>query len=227
MMKQPHIRSGSPRTTSRLSTKIGTWKRWSTAAKRRELFAKSSSFVFVFSRAELLEEKALPLSWAIAQRSCGLEMNSPELVQSQVRAPSSEPELGEHLIPSQPPNQYIADDAPEGGTPVAFACYRIVKENVSLESSGIRPICKQLSLLYLYELHCTRSWRSKGIGTLLLQMAENIAANAGAAGVALTCLKNNRESLVWYKHRGYERAPHCPDAGGKSAYQILWKPFKR
>jgi ribosomal protein S18 acetylase RimI-like enzyme len=204
----------------------GTWKRWSTAVKRRELFASSSSFIFVFSHTERAREAGLAFLPMPVRECQAFAINYAEAVGKLQGWTHLEPESASRLVSSLHHRRDETDSVLDDASPVAFACYRLVKENIPMNGRETKHSYKKLSLLYVYELHCARIWRGNGIGTLLLQMMESLGARIGADGVALTCLKNNTEALEWYKHRGYQRAPHCPDSTGKSMYQILWKPFQ-
>lgn len=121
-------------------------------------------------------------------------------------------------------------------TPVAFACYRFVSEQVDLargkrraarrpaadagrpgggsersseaaseddddnenEYSAQRTQPEAVPVLYLYEIHCARSHRRLGLGTLLVGALEKISAATGMHAVMLTCLNNNTAAMRWY-----------------------------
>jgi len=205
--------------------RIGAWRRWSTKAKRRELFALASMFVIAF-----WQRNPAALGDPAAQQSV-TESSIVEIVnmysfekevRSRTRSSTTQNVPTQHVL-----SQVSCSECnSELLVPVAFACYRIVNEWVPRGTQSGRVVCEKHSLLYVYELHCLDTWRGCGIGTQLVHFVEGIASQLNVAGVALTCLKNNPESLIWYKRRGYERAPHCPDTDGGSVYQILWKELQ-
>ncbi|KAK5943605.1 N alpha-acetyl-transferase [Knufia obscura] len=58
-------------------------------------------------------------------------------------------------------------------------------------------------VIYVYEIHLDRDLRGQGVGTLLMQMVENIGRRAQVEKCMLTVFKANQNASKWYKHCGY------------------------
>lgn len=58
---------------------------------------------------------------------------------------------------------------------------------------------------YVYDLVASKSARSKGYGTLLMEHVEDLAHNEGCLYVALACGREREGALRFYERRGYER----------------------
>ncbi|KAK3719552.1 hypothetical protein LTR37_004410 [Vermiconidia calcicola] len=65
--------------------------------------------------------------------------------------------------------------------------------------------------LYVYEIHLTEDMRKKGVGTHLMDLAEDIAANVGMKKVMLTCFLTNAKALHFYEKLGYAKDASSPE----------------
>jgi GNAT superfamily N-acetyltransferase len=72
-------------------------------------------------------------------------------------------------------------------------------------------------LAYLTALVVLDSARGKGIGSMLLQRAEEWAKHKGAHRIALSSAMHRGETHAYYDHRGYERSGlrFSKELGGK------------
>ncbi|KAM3416070.1 hypothetical protein BST61_g9555 [Cercospora zeina] len=59
-------------------------------------------------------------------------------------------------------------------------------------------------VLYVYEVHLDESTRGKGLGKLLMRVAEDIARRVGVEKVMLTCFTSNVKARTFYEYLGYD-----------------------
>jgi GNAT superfamily N-acetyltransferase len=83
------------------------------------------------------------------------------------------------------------------------------------------PSCWYISMLGVY-----RAWRGKGVGTLLLDVAERKATETGSSGLALIVEDLNSGTRRLYERRGFAvRASrpmaHLPQGGPKGQGWLL------
>ncbi|KAK3680528.1 hypothetical protein LTR37_021180 [Vermiconidia calcicola] len=64
---------------------------------------------------------------------------------------------------------------------------------------------------YVYEIHLTEDLRKKGLGTHLMHLVEDIAANVGMKKVMLTCFLTNTKALHFYEKLGYAKDASSPE----------------
>ncbi len=72
-----------------------------------------------------------------------------------------------------------------------------------IEFSSLVPILRVFGYAVLTDLYVRKEWRSKGVGTLLLKMAEDIALSKGFPEIRLSVLKDT-DALRFYRNNGYE-----------------------
>ncbi|MEM3832137.1 MAG: GNAT family N-acetyltransferase [Thermoprotei archaeon] len=72
-----------------------------------------------------------------------------------------------------------------------------------IELSNLVPILRVFGYAVLTDLYVRKEWRGKGIGTLLLKKAEDIALSKGFLEVRLSVLKD-ADAIRFYKNSGYE-----------------------
>ena len=111
------------------------------------------------------------------------------------------------------------------------ARYLIVREK---ESDSIAGFCNyrfvvedQWVVLYVYELQICEAHQRKGLGRVLLNLAESIAKRTKMDGVMLTALKCNHKALHFYEKNKYVKSSIDPTVMGFEwvDYSILCKLF--
>ena len=58
-------------------------------------------------------------------------------------------------------------------------------------------------VLYVYEVHLSENLRGQGVGTVLMDIVEEIGRSAGVEKCMLTVFRSNRGAVRWYERRGY------------------------
>lgn len=58
-------------------------------------------------------------------------------------------------------------------------------------------------VLYVYEIHLEKAYRSKGVGKGLMRVAEDIARKVGVEKIMLTCFKSNVKARTFYEALEY------------------------
>jgi ribosomal protein S18 acetylase RimI-like enzyme len=64
--------------------------------------------------------------------------------------------------------------------------------------------------LYISGVAVDAEWRGKGIGSALLNIAENVASQQGIERLSLICLEANQAALRLYRRRGYTEINRRP-----------------
>uniref|UniRef100_A0A914DE69 N-alpha-acetyltransferase 40 n=1 Tax=Acrobeloides nanus TaxID=290746 RepID=A0A914DE69_9BILA len=82
-------------------------------------------------------------------------------------------------------------------------------------------------VVYCYELQVDKSYQNKGIGSLLLQILENLAKNSGMEKVMATVFAFNAPSLGFFHRNGFSTDLTCPDPEDDCDYLILSKPVTK
>lgn len=73
-----------------------------------------------------------------------------------------------------------------------------------IEFSNLIPILRVFGYAVLTDLYVKKDWRNKGVGTLLLKKAEDIALSKGFLEVRLSVLIRDSDAVYFYKNNGYE-----------------------
>ncbi|GIL77328.1 hypothetical protein Vretimale_3027 [Volvox reticuliferus] len=100
----------------------------------------------------------------------------------------------------------IAHEAGAARTPLAYVNYRFEED-------------EGYAVLYCYELQVVRAAQSRGLGRLLMELAEQIAWGAGMSKLMLTVFSENTPAVAFYQKLGYELDETSPDycpSGGHS-----------
>lgn len=89
-------------------------------------------------------------------------------------------------------------------------------------------------VLYVYEIHLCEDFRGQGVGTLLMNIVEDIGRKAGVEKCMLTVFKSNKKAVKWYERCGYTLDDFSPRPrvlrNGRfqqPTYLILSKTFLR
>ena len=56
---------------------------------------------------------------------------------------------------------------------------------------------------YLYDIEVREEFRGRGVGSKLLELAEDACRAWGAYGMMLSVSRGNRDALIWYLRNGY------------------------
>lgn len=72
----------------------------------------------------------------------------------------------------------------------------------TLEPSGNGE--RKMKTLYIYEIHAHPSLQGRGLGTLLLELADDLAGAMGCEKVMLTVFTSNEGARRLYARHGYE-----------------------
>lgn len=75
-------------------------------------------------------------------------------------------------------------------------------------------------VVYIYEIHLTKSARGKGLGGFLMRTVENVAKEAGLDKVMLTCFLSNENALSFYRKHGFE-ADACSPGDRETRNKIV------
>nr|XP_023908659.1 N-alpha-acetyltransferase 40-like [Quercus suber]POF15480.1 n-alpha-acetyltransferase 40 [Quercus suber] len=91
------------------------------------------------------------------------------------------------------------------------------------EHSSLEPLLGYLSfmltfdsipsvpVLYIYEIHVDGRSAGKGLGSHLMQIAENIAREVGLEKIMLTCFLRNEKAKRFYEERGFVKDVCSPE----------------
>jgi GNAT superfamily N-acetyltransferase len=61
---------------------------------------------------------------------------------------------------------------------------------------------------YVTSLHCSKTQRGNGVGSLLLNHAFRTECDQGCLGLRLLCHRDNHKAARWYKRRGFKQLPY-------------------
>ncbi|GLC68754.1 hypothetical protein PLESTF_000733200 [Pleodorina starrii] len=92
----------------------------------------------------------------------------------------------------------IAHDAGAGRAPLAYVNYRFEEDEGH-------------AVLYCYELQVTPAAQSRGLGRMLMELAERIAWGAGMSKLVLTVFCENTAAVAFYLKLGYDLDETSPD----------------
>jgi N-alpha-acetyltransferase 40 len=82
-------------------------------------------------------------------------------------------------------------------------------------------------IIYLYELHISKEYQGKGLGSILLNMLEEISKKIKLDFIMLTNLKLNEKSFQFYLKKGFEIDGTSPSKYDiETDYEILSKKVK-
>ncbi|HWP42771.1 MAG TPA: GNAT family N-acetyltransferase [Blastocatellia bacterium] len=82
------------------------------------------------------------------------------------------------------------------GSVVGFACLRIT-----------RSLCYDFALAELTELYVEEGYRRRGVGRALVEQAERLAQERGAASLILLVGRENLSGQEFYRSIGYQVSP--------------------
>ncbi|KAJ9643897.1 hypothetical protein H2199_003763 [Coniosporium tulheliwenetii] len=108
-----------------------------------------------------------------------------------VSPPSKKPRI------AQPPRLVEPD---KSGEVVAFLSFMLDIEDTE-------------AVLYVYEIHLAEEVRRLGLGTHLMDAAEQIGRDVGVSSAMLTCFTSNAAAETFYRKRGYKVHRSSPRGG--------------
>lgn len=115
------------------------------------------------------------------------EMVLPDMRYFLVRERDASSEMGIHE------NRGVLDSATLGG----FVSFMITYEDGH-------------EVIYVYEVHLVAKLRGQGVGTVLMQLVENVGRKAQVEKCMLTVFKANKKAVKWYERCGYTRDDFSP-----------------
>ena len=80
---------------------------------------------------------------------------------------------------------------------------------------------------YVVEVHVAAAARGRGVGRALLAALEQVAGDAGASCVRLTCANKNARAHAFYAAHGFVRDADSPDPALHMPYTILRKQLPK
>ena len=120
--------------------------------------------------------------------------------------------------PASPPQTKRARPAPATAAPgeplLGFLLY-------DLEDTDMEP--EEGFCAYIVEVHVAAAARGQGVGRALLAALEQVASDAGASCVRLTCANKNTRAHAFYAAHGFETDADSPDPALHMPYTILRK----